>query len=88
MCRPVGLLEGVFTWMCDVYVYMHKHERLGESGDMLPHEIFEIIDSLRLASEAILGQKQSFSSYMAHRFVCYIHFLAQFAYAFAMPADY
>ena len=26
-------------WMCDMYIYMHKHERLWESGGMLPHKI-------------------------------------------------
>ena len=28
------------TWMSDVYVYMHKHARLGGSRGMLPQEIF------------------------------------------------
>ena len=28
------------TWMCDVYVYMHKHVRLGGSEGMLPQGIF------------------------------------------------
>ena len=41
------------TWMCDVYVYMHKHERLGGSGGMLPQEI----RFSEIASEAIFGQK-------------------------------
>ena len=39
--RPIARIfrRGV-TWMYDVYVYMHKHERLGGSGGMLPQEIF------------------------------------------------
>ena len=28
------------TWVSDVYVCMHKHARLGGSGDMLPQEKF------------------------------------------------
>ena len=45
---------------------MHKCARLGRSGRMLPQEICEKdSDDLRLLnSEAILGQKQSHSSYM------------------------
>ena len=38
---------------------LHKRTRLGGSGGMLPHECSEI------ASEAILGQRQSFNSYLA-----------------------
>ena len=37
--------------MCDLYVFMHKHARLGGS---------------EITSETILGQKQSHSSYMAY----------------------
>ena len=71
--------------MCDVYVYMHKHERLGGSGGMLPQEI----RFSEIASEAIFGQKQSCSSYMARRFVCCINFvLAQSTYALPMPAEF
>ena len=44
--------------MCVVYVYIHKHARLGESGGMLPQKFFEIRCS-EIASEAILGQRQS-----------------------------
>ena len=47
-----------------MYVCMHKHTKLGGSGGMLPQEILEIRCS-EIASEAILGQKQSRSSYMA-----------------------
>ena len=43
---------------------MHKHARLGGSGGMLPQEILENRCS-EIASEAILGQKQNRSSYMA-----------------------
>ena len=71
--------------MCDVYVYMHKHERLGGSGGMLPQEI----RFSEIASEAIFGQKQSCSSYMARRFVCCINFvLAQSTYALPMLAEF
>ena len=51
---------------------------LGGSGGMLPQEIF----GSESASEAILGQKQSRSSYTAHRvlhpsFVCpHMHLLS------------
>ena len=48
----------VYVHVC---VCIHKHTRLGRSGGMLPHKIFEV------ASEGILGQKQSCSSYMACR---------------------
>ena len=63
--RPVARIfrRGV-TWVSDVYVCMHKHARLGGSGGMLPHENFRMRCS-EIASEAILGQKQSRSSYMA-----------------------
>ena len=39
--RPVARIfrRGV-TWMCDVYVYMHKHERLGGVGARSPKVIF------------------------------------------------
>ena len=47
--------------MCDVYVCMHKHVRLGGSGSIAPRKFF--------ATEAILGQKQSRSRYMACRVV-------------------
>ena len=43
---------------------LHKHARVGGSGGMLPQENVEIRCS-EIASEAILGQKQSRSSYMA-----------------------
>ena len=49
------------TWIGDVYVYMHKHERPGGSGGMLPQET---LCSEIASAEAILGQKQSPSSYM------------------------
>ena len=55
--------------MCDVYVYMHKHVRLGGSEGMLPQGIFFFfffeIRCSEINSEAILGQKQSRRSYMA-----------------------
>ena len=54
--RPVArIFIRVVTWMSN----LHKRTRLGESGGMLPHECSEI------ASEAILGQRQSFNSYLA-----------------------
>ena len=45
---------------------MHKHARLGGSGGMLCQEIFLENRCSEIASEAILGQKQNHSSYMAH----------------------
>ena len=49
--------------MSDVFVYTHKHARLGRSGGMhVPPENFL---KLEIASEATLGQKQSRSGYMA-----------------------
>ena len=48
-----------------IYICIYKHARLGWSGGMLPQDLFEIRCS-EIASEAILGQKQSHSSYMAH----------------------
>ena len=39
--RPVArIFRRGFTWMYVVYVYMHKHLGLGESGGMLPWEVF------------------------------------------------
>ena len=52
--------------MSDVYVCMHKHVRLGGIWGHTPSEKLEIRCS-EIASEAILEQKQSCSSYMAHR---------------------
>ena len=46
--------------MSDVYVCMHKHARLEECGGMFPQEI----RCSDIASETILGQKQSHSSSM------------------------
>ena len=43
---------------------MDKNASLGGSGGMLPQEILEIRCS-EIASQAIFGQKQSCSSYMA-----------------------
>ena len=54
------------TCVSDVNVYMHNHARLGGLGAWSPRKIFEIRCS-KIASEAILEQKQSRSSYMAHR---------------------
>ena len=59
--RPIArnFRRGV-TCMSD----LHKYARLGGSGGMLPKKILEIRCS-EIASEAILGQKQSCCSYMA-----------------------
>ena len=86
LSRPIArIFRREITWVCDVYVYMHKHERLGGSGGMLPQEI----RFSEIASEAIFGQKQSCSSYMARHFVCCINFvLAQSTYALPMPAEF
>ena len=40
---------------------LHRHTRLGGSGGMLPREIFRN----EIVSEAILGQKHSYNSYLA-----------------------
>ena len=45
---------------------LHKHARLGGSGGMLPQRKFLEIRCSETASEAILGQKQSRSSYLVH----------------------
>ena len=45
--------------MSEVYVCTHKHVSLGGSGGMLPQDIFGEIRCSEIASEAILGQKQS-----------------------------
>ena len=59
MLRPVArIFRSGVTWMSD------KHARLGESGGMPPRNFLGIRCS-EIASEAILGQKQSCSSYMA-----------------------
>ena len=50
--------------MFDLYVCMHKHARLEGMGARSPREIFTRSE---IASEAILGQKQSRSSYMVCR---------------------
>ena len=50
--------------MSVIYVYMHKHARLGSLGACSPRKFFKIRCS-EIASGAILGQKQSQSSYMA-----------------------
>ena len=66
--------------VCYVCICMHKLARLGGSGGMLPQDIFRCSE---ISSEAILGQKQSCSSYMARRvlhpiFSClYMHLLSQ-----------
>ena len=54
------------TWMSDVHACMCKRGRTGGSGGKLPQEISWKIDTLRLVM-AIFGQKQSCSSYTAHR---------------------
>ena len=69
-----------------MYVYMHKHERLGGSGGMLPHENFFEIRCSGIASEAVLGQNQSRSSYMAGGALHQI--LGCPRNAFAIPADF
>ena len=78
--RPIARIfrRGV-TWMSE----LQKHARLGGSGGMLPQESLEIICS-EIASEAILGQKQSHISYLAHgvlhpNFGCHacMHLLSQ-----------
>ena len=64
---------------------MDKHPRLEGSGGMLPH--LEIRCS-EIASEAILGHRQSHSSYTARR-VTVLHpiFGCPRMHAFAKPAD-
>ena len=67
--------------MSDVYVYMHKHARLGGSRGMLPQEIFRKIRCSEIASEDILGQSQGRSSYTWLAEYC-IQFLAAMHNAF------
>ena len=47
--RPIARIfrKGV-TWVSDVQVWMHKHARLGGCGGMLPPEIYQKLDALRL----------------------------------------
>ena len=47
-----------------LHIWMYEYARLGGSGGMPPRKFLEIRCS-EIASEAILGQKQSGSSYMA-----------------------
>ena len=56
------LKQGV-TRMSDLYVTMYKHARLVGCVGMLSKEI----RCCEIASEAILGQKHSCSSYIARR---------------------
>ena len=52
--------------MYDLYDCMHKGARVGGYGGMLsPKKVLEIKCS-EIASEVILGQKQSRNSYMVH----------------------
>ena len=55
--------------MSVVHLCKHKHVRIGGSGS--PRKFCEI-RCFEIASEAILGQKQSRSIYMAHRVVLLI----------------
>ena len=66
----------------DLYVCMHKHAKLGGSGACSLRKSLESRCS-EIASEAILGQKQSRSSYMARG---ELHPMSM--YAFAKPADF
>ena len=50
--------------MCDLYVRMQPYKIRGSGGHAPPRKFLEIRRS-EIASEAILGQKQSRSSYMA-----------------------
>ena len=60
-----GLHECLVCLVC-MYACIIKDSRVVGSGGMLPKEILEIRCS-EIASEAILGQKQSCSMYIAHR---------------------
>ena len=60
---------------------MHKHARLGGSGGMFPQEI----RCSEIASEAILAQKQSGSSYMARGV---LHPIFGCPCIFAKPVDF
>ena len=60
-----------------------KHTRLGGAGGMLPQEI----RCPEIASEAILGQKHSHTSYLA-RGVLHPIFSCPCMYAFTKPADF
>ena len=71
--------------MCDMYVWLHKHARLRGLGACSPRKFLEIRCS-EMASEAILGQSQSRSSYMARRVLYPCNFWLSM-YAFAKPAE-
>ena len=81
MCSQ-DLLKADYMDVCHVcmYTYMPKHARLGGLGASLEIRCSEI------ASEAILGQKQSRSSYMARGVLHPIFGCPRMDY-FAVPAD-
>ena len=65
LCKKVSTKYTIY--ISDVYVRIEKHARLGGFGGMLLHEIFRDHSSRcsEIASEAILGQKQICSTYIA-----------------------
>ena len=69
------------TWMSNVYVYMYKACKTRGVWGYAPQEI----RCSEIASEAILGPKQSRSRYVAREYC--IHFWLS-TYAFGMPADF
>ena len=70
MDRPIArkFTRGV-TWGFDVFVCMHEHARLRHAH---PGNFMKL--DTEIVSEAILGQKQSCSSYMVREYC--IQFLA------------
>ena len=64
------------------FVCMHKHARLGGGAETCYPRKFLEIRCYEIASETIVGQKQSCSSYMARR-VLHPIFAGLSMYAFA-----
>ena len=72
--------------MSDANLCMHSHARLGVFGGILPCKILEI--RWYETAEAILGQKQSHSNYMARKVLHPIFACPRtYMYAFVKPAD-
>ena len=68
------------TWVSDVYVYMHKHARLGGSGGMPPQEIILKLDALRLLLRPFWGRSRAIVAAWVAEYC--IQSLAVHAYAF------
>ena len=72
------------TWVSCVYVHIYKHAKNeGRSGGMLLQALK--IRCSEIASQTIVGQKQSHNSYMAYRILLPL-FGCTYTHAFAKPA--